>query len=135
MIGAMTTDLTPRRRPMVGFILDQEEEPDQATPRWRDILAFARGAEAIGIDSLWLVDHFVWSADPWGRRAEAVDATDTGGPRRLGGMDHPGGPGGSNVPHPTRNVGDLHRVSEDCFARQDGRHSRRGSVAAVSCPA
>lgn len=58
--------------------LDQEEEPYQATPRWRDILAFARGAEAIGIDSLRLIDHFVWSADPWGRRAEAVDATDTG---------------------------------------------------------
>jgi alkanesulfonate monooxygenase SsuD/methylene tetrahydromethanopterin reductase-like flavin-dependent oxidoreductase (luciferase family) len=67
---------------MVGLILDQEEELDQATPRWRDTLAFARGAEAIGIDSLWLVDHFVWSADPRGRRAEAVDATDTGGLRR-----------------------------------------------------
>lgn len=30
-----------------------------ATPRWRDILAFAQRAEAVGFDSLWTVDHLV----------------------------------------------------------------------------
>lgn len=27
----------------------------------------AREAEAIGLDSLWLVDHFLWVGDPWSR--------------------------------------------------------------------
>jgi alkanesulfonate monooxygenase SsuD/methylene tetrahydromethanopterin reductase-like flavin-dependent oxidoreductase (luciferase family) len=34
-----------------------------ATPRWKDILAFARMAEDLGFDSLWVWDHFVL---PWG---------------------------------------------------------------------
>jgi alkanesulfonate monooxygenase SsuD/methylene tetrahydromethanopterin reductase-like flavin-dependent oxidoreductase (luciferase family) len=70
----MTAPLAPRRRPRVGLILDQEEEPGQAAPRWRDMLEFAMSAEAIGIDSLWLVDHFIWSADPWGRADGAAGA-------------------------------------------------------------
>ncbi len=60
---------------MIGLILDQEEEPDQITPRWRDMLACARSAEQIGIDSLWLLDHFLWSSDPWGRVSKEADAT------------------------------------------------------------
>ena len=66
MIGVVTKALIPQRRPMVGLILDQEEEPDQPTPRWQDMLAFARSAEQIGIDSLWLVDHFIWSSESLG---------------------------------------------------------------------
>lgn len=50
-----------------GVVLNQEEAPDIGTPRWVDIRAMAVGAEAIGLDSVWLVDHFVWRGDPWGR--------------------------------------------------------------------
>jgi alkanesulfonate monooxygenase SsuD/methylene tetrahydromethanopterin reductase-like flavin-dependent oxidoreductase (luciferase family) len=63
---------------MVGLILNHEEEPNQATPRWQDMLAFVRSAEAIGIDSLWLVDHFMWSADPWERVVDTVGAPVSG---------------------------------------------------------
>ena len=30
-----------------------------ATPRWRDVLAMAQRAEAVGFDSLWVVDHLL----------------------------------------------------------------------------
>jgi probable F420-dependent oxidoreductase len=30
-----------------------------ATPRWSDVLAMARTAEAVGFDSLWVADHFL----------------------------------------------------------------------------
>jgi probable F420-dependent oxidoreductase len=35
---------------------------DGATPRWRDLLAMAQRAEAVGFDSLWLPDHLLFQA-------------------------------------------------------------------------
>jgi alkanesulfonate monooxygenase SsuD/methylene tetrahydromethanopterin reductase-like flavin-dependent oxidoreductase (luciferase family) len=58
---------TPALAPSIGLILNQEEEPGRPTPRWQDMAAFAADAEAIGVDALWLVDHFMWEGDPWGR--------------------------------------------------------------------
>lgn len=51
----------------VGLILNHEEEPGGVSPRWDDVRAFAQDAEAAGVDSLWIADHFVWRGDPWGR--------------------------------------------------------------------
>jgi probable F420-dependent oxidoreductase len=42
-----------------------EGSMDGATPRWTDILAMARSAEAIGFDALWVSDH-VGFGDPEG---------------------------------------------------------------------
>jgi alkanesulfonate monooxygenase SsuD/methylene tetrahydromethanopterin reductase-like flavin-dependent oxidoreductase (luciferase family) len=44
----------------IGLLLPQwERGMDRETPRWTDIRDLAREAEAIGIDSLWAVDHFL----------------------------------------------------------------------------
>ena len=40
-----------------------ERQMDGATPRWQDILAMARAAEATGFDALWVSDH-VGFGDP-----------------------------------------------------------------------
>ena len=60
----------------VGLVLNSEQEPDQEAPRWADIRAVAQRAEAVGFDSVWLVDHFLWESDPWERpgatKAEAL---------------------------------------------------------------
>lgn len=43
----------------IGLVLPQgSNEQAGATPGARDVLEFARAAEGIGIDSLWLTDHF-----------------------------------------------------------------------------
>src|SRR5712692_9272499 len=39
-------------------------------PTWREMHAFATHAEAIGLDSLWVCDHFL--SGPAGRPAEAI---------------------------------------------------------------
>jgi len=62
----MIPDTTPEA-PSIGLLLNHEEEPGRPSPRWRDMAAFATDAEAIGVDALWLVDHFLWESDPWGR--------------------------------------------------------------------
>jgi alkanesulfonate monooxygenase SsuD/methylene tetrahydromethanopterin reductase-like flavin-dependent oxidoreductase (luciferase family) len=36
---------------------------DGVTPRWADLLALARQAEAVGFDSLWVADHS-WTSEP-----------------------------------------------------------------------
>ena len=48
------------RRPLkVGLVLPHIEEwMGGDTARWSDLVAMARRAEALGFDSLWLVDHF-----------------------------------------------------------------------------
>ncbi len=48
-------------RPLkVGLVLPQlERSMDGATPRWSDLRAFAERAEAVGFDSLWVVDHLL----------------------------------------------------------------------------
>jgi probable F420-dependent oxidoreductase len=47
------------RRPLqLGLNLPYTEgQMDGATPRWSDILAMARRAEAVGFDSIWVSDH------------------------------------------------------------------------------
>src|SRR5690349_17989828 len=50
------------RRPLkVGLFVDAVgmTTPDGRTPRWSDILAFARAAEDAGFDSLWVPDHLL----------------------------------------------------------------------------
>jgi alkanesulfonate monooxygenase SsuD/methylene tetrahydromethanopterin reductase-like flavin-dependent oxidoreductase (luciferase family) len=52
---------TPARPLKVGLALPQfEHSMDGATPRWADICAIAQRAEAIGCDSVWIVDHFLF---------------------------------------------------------------------------
>jgi alkanesulfonate monooxygenase SsuD/methylene tetrahydromethanopterin reductase-like flavin-dependent oxidoreductase (luciferase family) len=53
---------TERRRPLkVGIMLpDTEYEMGGASPRWSDLLAMARDAEAAGFDSLWVADHLIY---------------------------------------------------------------------------
>jgi alkanesulfonate monooxygenase SsuD/methylene tetrahydromethanopterin reductase-like flavin-dependent oxidoreductase (luciferase family) len=55
----------PRTRPLkVGLLLPHWERAlDGATPRWADMLAFAQRAEAVGVDSLWVVDHLLIRRD------------------------------------------------------------------------
>lgn len=45
----------------IGLALDCEgiTMPDDQTPRWADLLAMTRVAEAIGLDSVWLADHLL----------------------------------------------------------------------------
>jgi alkanesulfonate monooxygenase SsuD/methylene tetrahydromethanopterin reductase-like flavin-dependent oxidoreductase (luciferase family) len=54
----------------VGLVLPQIEEwMAGGTARWSDLLAMAERAEALGFDSLWLVDHF-WYQFPLDDAAE-----------------------------------------------------------------
>jgi alkanesulfonate monooxygenase SsuD/methylene tetrahydromethanopterin reductase-like flavin-dependent oxidoreductase (luciferase family) len=52
----------PRRRPLkVGLFVDivGTTTPDGRTPRWSELLAFARSTEDAGFDSLWVPDHLL----------------------------------------------------------------------------
>jgi alkanesulfonate monooxygenase SsuD/methylene tetrahydromethanopterin reductase-like flavin-dependent oxidoreductase (luciferase family) len=51
-----------RRRPLkIGVILPPfEGMMVGATPRWTDLLAMAQRAEAVGFDSVWVPDHFLF---------------------------------------------------------------------------
>ena len=53
---------SPGQRPLkVGLVLPQvEDDLAGCTPRWTDLLAVAQRAEAIGFDSLWLIDHMIY---------------------------------------------------------------------------
>ena len=57
---------SPRTRPLkVGIFLPHlEREFAGTTPRWTDILAIAQRAEALGFDSLWIADHFLYPPLP-----------------------------------------------------------------------
>jgi alkanesulfonate monooxygenase SsuD/methylene tetrahydromethanopterin reductase-like flavin-dependent oxidoreductase (luciferase family) len=52
----------PNRRPLaVGLILPHwTDSLAGQTPRWADMVAVARAAEAAGFDSLWVFDTFLW---------------------------------------------------------------------------
>jgi alkanesulfonate monooxygenase SsuD/methylene tetrahydromethanopterin reductase-like flavin-dependent oxidoreductase (luciferase family) len=54
--------MTQTARPIkVGlFIPFLERMMDNETPRWADLAIFAREAEAVGFDSLWVADHLLW---------------------------------------------------------------------------
>ena len=62
----MAQDPDPPRL-SVGILLPQEEGPGDPPPTWELLSAAARTAEDVGLDSVWLVDHFLWDTDPWGR--------------------------------------------------------------------
>jgi probable F420-dependent oxidoreductase len=47
------------------------------TPRWTDVLAVARRAEAAGFDSLWVVDHFSVPVDQYVPGADPMGAWDS----------------------------------------------------------
>jgi alkanesulfonate monooxygenase SsuD/methylene tetrahydromethanopterin reductase-like flavin-dependent oxidoreductase (luciferase family) len=59
-------------RPRVGLMLPiSEGQMEGGVARWTDILAMAQTAEAVGFDSLWLADHFIYrfpgeeESGPW----------------------------------------------------------------------
>jgi probable F420-dependent oxidoreductase len=59
-----TPRITPPSRPSLGLNLPYVEgSMDGATPRWADILAMTREAEAVGFDAVWVSDH-VGFGDP-----------------------------------------------------------------------
>ena len=62
--GIETTAAAPasaRRRPKVGLLVPLIEGTIAGdSARWGDLLAFARRAEALGYDSLWLSDHMLF---------------------------------------------------------------------------
>src|SRR5215212_3404966 len=54
-----------RQRPLgVGLIVPQwEGHLDGQTPRWGDALTVARAAEAVGFDTLWIIDDLLIDVD------------------------------------------------------------------------
>ncbi len=69
---------TSRKRPLkIGILLPHVEEresrqPGGVTRRWSDVLWMARRAEAIGIDSLWLVDHLLLHGEGEGEQPQGI---------------------------------------------------------------
>lgn len=54
--------------PKLGIILPEGEgDLDGQTPRWSDYVAMARLTEDAGFDSIWFVDHLIYSNDASGR--------------------------------------------------------------------
>src|SRR5262249_15564490 len=54
-------DSAPARPLKVGVVLPQVEGMlAGGTARWSDLLAIAQTAEAVGFDSVWVVDHFLF---------------------------------------------------------------------------
>lgn len=59
----------------VGLLLPTYEGMlEGRTPRWDDMLAIARRAEALGFDALWVVDHLVIPVDQYVPGAEPMGA-------------------------------------------------------------
>jgi probable F420-dependent oxidoreductase len=54
------------------FLTTEETKMDGATPRWSDFEAMATRAEALGFDSIWIPDHFIYERD--GGRSGAWEA-------------------------------------------------------------
>ena len=71
-----------RTRPLkIGLLLPHWEGAlDGATPTWADIVAIARETEAVGFDSLWVVDHLLF------RRDEMMEHFDLPVPPALAGL-------------------------------------------------
>ncbi len=56
----MSGGAAPARGLKIGmYVPFSERQMQGATPRWADILAMARRAEAVGFDSLWVPDHLI----------------------------------------------------------------------------
>src|SRR5215216_1615873 len=57
--------VTAGRQLEVGLLLPTcEGMVEGEAPRWADLLAIARRAEAVGFDSLWVADHLLVPFDP-----------------------------------------------------------------------
>ena len=69
----------------IGLLLPQEEGPGEPPPTWEYISEAARTAEAVGFDSAWLVDHFLWDQDPW--RRDPADYGEAAGDGQLGTLE------------------------------------------------
>ncbi|MEA2512483.1 MAG: hypothetical protein QOJ59_1970, partial [Thermomicrobiales bacterium] len=61
-----------RTRPLkIGLLLpDTEDQLNGETARWSDLLAMTQAAEAVGLDSVWVTDHFIHRTEtetrgPW----------------------------------------------------------------------
>ena len=72
----------PPGRLSVGILLPQEEGPGDPSPSWDLMSSAARVAEDVGLDSVWLVDHFLWDTDPWER--DPADFGEVADPRGYG---------------------------------------------------
>src|SRR5262249_29223461 len=69
----VTTDDMTKRQMRIGVITDLSEDGwDGRTPRYKEIEAQARAAEAAGLDSFWLADHLLY------RRTEQVAIDEMG---------------------------------------------------------
>ena len=77
---------TPRNRPLkVGLLTPTWEDRAEGTVmRWKDVRERVLRAEALGFDSMWLVDHFLWRNPPeetfgfwdgWSMLSALADAT------------------------------------------------------------
>jgi len=59
---------SPTRPLKVGLLLPETEgQFDGGNARWSDLLAMARAAEAIGVDSIWVTDHLLHQDDDGNR--------------------------------------------------------------------
>ncbi|CAN5758027.1 LLM class F420-dependent oxidoreductase [soil metagenome] len=78
--------VTPRNRPLkVGLLTPTWEHPEAGSvTRWKDIRERVLLAEALGFDSMWMVDHFLWRNPPeetfgfwdgWSALSALADAT------------------------------------------------------------
>ena len=66
--------MTDTRRPLeIGFLLMPTEDSAQGTvPRWTEMLARVRRAEALGYDSVWIPDHLIIDIPRPGSRPEGA---------------------------------------------------------------
>ena len=72
----------------LGILLPQEEGPGDPSPSWDLMSSAARVAEDVGLDSVWLVDHFqvqvrlfpndLISIEQLGRVVEAIRSIEDG---------------------------------------------------------
>ena len=76
-----------------------------------EVMRFARQAEEVGFDSVWLVDHFCYSAAGRARSPRGERATGAGGPhlRSLGVHGHRRGTGSRDAAGGDRDPGGEHR--------------------------
>src|SRR5438270_13937727 len=62
----------------VGLALPQCDfsVPGERPLRWQTVRAWAKRAEALGFDSVWLADHLLWDVKKYGGPDEAFDVYD-----------------------------------------------------------
>ena len=112
----------------IGFCLPHETDAMGGdTASGADIMRFARRAEEIGFDSLWLVDHFCYSA------AGELEALGASAPPELVGRTYgawecmvtAGALARETRRVENRDPGGEHGLPQPRATREDGRHHRR----------